>query len=661
MAGDRLPIVKKGEKMKQNIFTPPLHNIKITDEIFGKYAKMVADKLIPYQWAVLNDQMGSTEKSYCVSNFRLAAREAEGERIGMVFSDTDAYKWLETLAFCLENGEAKEYESVADEFIELMGRAQEPDGYLNTYFTVLYPERKWTNFTEGHELYTAGHLIEAAVAYYQATGKRRLLDIAAKFADLICEVFSPNGKLGRACPGHPEIELALVKLARATGEKKYSDLALHFVDVRGTRPNFLIENLKATEKERVFGDFADYDEKYAQSHLPVREQTTAEGHSVRAVYLFSAMADLAGEYHDEALKNACRTLWNDITQKRMYITGGIGSSGHLERFTVDYDLPNDRMYCESCASVGLMMFGQRMAALTGEAGYYDAVELALCNTVLAGIAAEGDKYFYVNPLEVWPDNCCESSSMSHVKPVRQPWFTCACCPSNIARTLASIGQYIYAQDEKSIYINQFISSALNTEIGNSQVSLTLRSSLPESGKVSIRISSEKPQAFTLRIRIPKYFRNVCFSMDGKPVSPATKNGYAVLTVSPSGEQELVISGTVEPQWVAANTEVRADAGKVALMYGPYVYCLEETDNAENLAALHVSPKAEIGVSDSIPELPGNLPTLRFQGKRLNSFSGSELYSSPDFSFSDETLTAVPYALWCNRTPGEMTVWMKAFF
>ena len=290
-----------------------------------------------------------------------------------------------------------------------------------------------------------------------------------------------------------------------------------------------------------------------------------------------------------------------------------------------------------------------------------AVELALCNTVLAGIAAEGDKYFYVNPLEVWPDNCCESSSMSHVKPVRQPWFTCACCPSNIARTLASIGQYIYVQDEKSIYINQFISSALNTEIGNSQVSLTLRSSLPESGKVSIRISSEKPQAFTLRIRIPKYFRNVCFSMDGKPVSPATKNGYAVLTVSPSGEQELVISGTVEPQWVAANTEVRADAGKVALMYGPYVYCLEETDNAKNLAALHVSPKAEIGVSDGIPELPGNLPTLRFQGKRLNSFSGSELYSSPDFSFSDETLTAVPYALWCNRTPGEMTVWMKAFF
>ena len=644
--------------MKQNIFTPPLRNIKITDKIFGKYAKMVAEKLIPYQWAVLNDQMEGTEKSYCVSNFRIAAGEAKGERIGMVFSDTDAYKWLETLAFCLENGEAKAFESVADEFIELIGRAQESDGYLNTYFTVLCPEKKWTNFTEGHELYTAGHLIEAAVAYYQATGKRRLLNIASKFADLIIEVFSPDGKLGRACPGHPEIELALVKLARVTGEKKYSDLALHFIDVRGTRPNFLIENLKATENERIFGDFADYDEKYAQSHLPVREQTTAEGHSVRAVYLFSAMADLAKEYNDDALKNACRTLWNDITQKRMYITGGIGSSGHLERFTADYDLPNDRMYCESCASVGLMMFGQRMAALTGEASYYEAVELALCNTVLAGIAAEGDKYFYVNPLEVWPDNCCESTSMSHVKPVRQPWFTCACCPSNIARTLASVGQYIYAQDEKSIYVNQFISSEFDTEIRNSQVSFTLNSFLPNNGKVSILICSERPQPFTLRIRIPKYLRNVRFTIDGCSISPATENGYAVLAISHSGRQELEISGTLEPQWIAANTGVRADIGKVALMFGPYVYCLEQTDNAENLAAVHVSPKAEISVSSPVPELPGNLPALCFHGKRLHSFSGNELYSSPDFTFSDETLTAVPYGLWCNRTPGEMTVWMK---
>jgi len=645
--------------MKQNIYTPPLRSIKITDPVFGKYARMVADRLVPYQWEILNDRIEEAEKSFCVSNFRLAAGEGEGQRIGMPFSDTDAYKWLETLAFCLENGEAKAFEPVADEFIELIGRAQEKDGYLNTYFSVLRPEKKWTNFTEGHELYTAGHLIEAAVAYAQATGKNRLLDIASKFADLICDVFSPEGALCRACPGHPEIELALIKLARVTGKKKYSDLALHFIDVRGTRPNFLMENLKATEEARIFGDFADYDEKYAQSHLPVRQQTSAEGHSVRAVYLYSAMADLAKEYNDDSLKNACRTLWNDITLKRMYITGGIGSSGHLERFTADYDLPNDRMYCESCASVGLMMFGQRMAALTGEASYYDAVELALCNTVLGGISANGDKYFYVNPLEVWPDNCCESSSMSHVKPVRQPWFACACCPPNIARTLASVGQYIYARDEKSIYINQFISSCINTEIRNSKVSLSLESGLPESGKVIIRICSEKPQAFILRIRIPAYLRNPRFSIDGSAISPATENGYAVLAISHSGEQVLEITGIVEPQWMAANTNVRADAGKIALMYGPYVYCLEETDNKPNLSALFVSPGTGITVSDGISGLPGKLPKLCFHGKRLNSFSGDALYSSPDFSFTEETLTAVPYGLWCNRTPGEMTVWLRA--
>lgn len=645
--------------MKQNIFTPPLRNIRITDPLFSRYAGMVSEKLIPYQWDVLNDRVEGIEKSHCVFNFRLAAGEAEGQRIGMVFSDTDAYKWLETLAFCLENGSAKEYECVADEFIELISRAQEKDGYLNTYFSVLYPERKWTNFTEGHELYTAGHLIEAAVAYYTATGKKKLLEVASRFADLICDVFSPDGRLGKACPGHPEIELALVKLARVTGEKKYADIALHFVDVRGSKPNFLIDNLNATAKERIFGDFADYDEKYAQSHLPVREQTTAEGHSVRAVYLFSAMADLAKEYSDESLKKACCTLWKDITNKRMYITGGIGSSGHLERFTADYDLPNDRMYCESCASVGLMMFGQRMNALTGEASYYDAVELALCNTVLAGISAEGDRYFYVNPLEVWPDSCCESSSMSHVKPVRQPWFACACCPPNISRTLASVGQYIYAQDEESIFINQMISSELSTEIRSSSVLLKMNSSLLDSGSVRIHISSEKPELFTLRIRIPGYMRNVRFSIDGTGISPTTENGYAVFAISHGGEQDLIIQGDIVPEWIAANGNVRADAGKIAARFGPYVYCLEETDNAKNLAELFVSPKEKISVTDPIAGMPGNLPALCFTGKRLKSFSGDELYSAPSFILTDEKLTAVPYGLWCNRTPGEMTVWLKA--
>ena len=644
--------------MEEYIFTPALRTIRITDPLFGRYAKMVSEKLVPYQWAVLNDRAEGTEKSYCVQNFRIAAGEMEGERIGMVFSDTDAYKWLETLAFCLENGEAKEYEPIADEFIDLISRAQESDGYLNTYFTVLCPERKWTNFTEGHELYTAGHLMEAAVAYYDATGKTKLLNVASRLADLICQVFAEGGKLERACPGHPEVELALMKLSRATGEKKYADLALHFINVRGTEPNFLLQNLADTANARIFSDFGDYDTKYAQSHLPVREQTTAEGHSVRAVYLYSAMADLARAFHDDSLQQACRVLWDDMTRKRMYITGGIGSSGHLERFTTDYDLPNDRMYCESCASIGLMMFGQRMAALTGEASYYDAVELALCNTVLAGIAAEGDKYFYVNPLEVWPENCQESTSMSHVKAVRQPWFNCACCPPNIARTLASVGQYVYAQSEKSLYINQFISSELCTEISGAQLTLKMDADLLRCGKVTLHLSSSAVQPLTLKVRVPAYAADARFLLDGTSLSPTAENGYTVFAV-PGGEHRLEICASVTPHWVAANSQVRADTGKIALQYGPYVYCLEETDNAPNLSALYVSPDAEISFSAPDAALPGDLPVLTFRGERLDSFSGDALYAAPSFTFREEALKAVPYGLWCNRTPGEMLVWLKA--
>ena len=645
--------------MKQNIWSPSLKNIKITDELFGRYARMVAEKLIPYQWEVLNDRVEGTEKSWCIRNFRIAAGELEGRHQGFVFGDTDVYKWLETLAFCLEAGFAKEFEPVADEVIELIGRAQCEDGYLNTYYTINCPHRKWTNFTEGHELYTAGHFFEAAAAYYTATGKKRILDIACRFADLICDLFSEGGRLEKACPGHPEVELALMKLSAVTGNRRYAETARHFLEVRGSDPSFFTENLASQGEYRIFPDFDAYDLLYAQSHARPVEQTTAEGHSVRAMYLYSAMADVAREFGDADLEKACNAIWSNTTEKRMYITGGIGSSGMLERFTTDYDLPNDRMYCESCASIGLMMFGKRMAMLTGEARYYDAVELALCNTVLAGIAAEGDKYFYVNPLEVWPANCLASTSMAHVKPVRQPWFACACCPPNIARTLASVGQYIFAQDAKSIYINQFISSELKTEVKGSAVKVSMNAALCTGGRVSILVENEKPQPFTLRVRIPAYLAGAEFTFDGKKIAPVIENGYAVIAVSQEGVQQLELTAAVKPRFVAANGNVRADAGKVAMMVGPYVYCLEEEDNSANLPALYVSPQAEITCADPCAALPGELPVLHVQGKRLESFTGDSLYAAPEFRFTDANLTAVPYGLWCNRHPGEMLVWIKA--
>ena len=645
--------------MKTNIVTPALRNIKIEDPLFAHYTDMISQKLLPYQWDVLNDRLPEVEKSYCVRNFRVAAGELEAERLGAVFCDTDAYKWLESLAFCLESGRGREFEATADELIELIGRAQEPDGYLQTYFSVCHPERKWKNLTEGHELYCAGHLIEAAVAYFEATGKKKILDIAVRFADLICKVFGQGEGQIKGYAGHQEVELALVKLSRVTGNKDYAEKARYFLEIRGQVPNYLVEELKQTGKDRIFPEFADYDALYAQSHLPPVSQATAEGHAVRAMYMYSAMADVAREFGDNELKNACRTLWKNVTEKRMYITGGIGSSGHLERFTADYDLPNDRMYCESCASVGLMMFGQRMAALSGDARYYDIVEKALCNTVLAGISAEGNRYFYVNPLELWPDNCVAGTSMAHVKPVRQSWFGVACCPSNIARTLASLGQYIYAQDEKSIYINQLISSTLETTIKDAGIKLRLSSQLMDENRFSLSIEADRAQSFTIRIRIPEYLENPVFVLEGREIAPVIENGYAVVAVSHAGIQTLEVSGHIRPRWMAANTNVRADLGRLALVYGPYVYCLEEADNGKLLSNILVSADTPVEPGKAVDTLPGALPSLSFEGKRLESGVGDKLYGTPSFSFSTQSITAVPYALWCNREPGEMLVWLKA--
>jgi len=649
-----------GDNMKTSIHSCAIRKVNITDPLFGHYANLIARKVVPYQWEILNDRVPDAEPSYCVENFKIAAGDCEGKRRGVVFSDTDAYKWLEAVAYCIDNGSGKEYENLADELIDLIARAQQEDGYINTYYTIEKPEERWTNLAEGHELYTAGHLIEAAVAYYEATGKMKLLNVATKFADLICTVFGPEKEQHKGYPGHQEVELALVKLYRVTNEKRYLELAKHFVLSRGTQPNYLIDELEKNKENRFFPEFCDYDALYAQSHLPSVEQTEAVGHAVRAMYHYSAMADLASFYADEKLKESCGRLWENVTKKRMYVTGGIGSSGHLERFTTDYDLPNDRMYCESCASVGLMMFGQRMAELTREAHYYDEVERALCNTVLAGISAEGEYYFYVNPLEVWPDNCLPSTSMAHVKPIRQPWYSVACCPTNIARTLASLGRYIYAEDTKSIYINQLISSTLKTSLGENDVEISLESALLSEGKVNLKVTSHKDHPIIIRVRIPDYFREVSFFLEEKEIHPLIEKGYAVFAISRAGMQRIVIQGKVEPVFVASNAKVRADIGRVALAFGPFVYCLEEVDNGENLSALMVHNEAEVQVVNPEESLPGDLPVLLVNGYRIeqNIQDESQLYGKPLRKVKETVLKAIPYALWCNRTPGEMLVWIR---
>lgn len=645
---------------KEKLTDVPLHQIQIKDAFWDKYIRLVKDVILPYQWNTLNDNVKDAAPSHCIKNFKIAAGEAEGDFEGAVFQDTDVAKWLEAVAFTLDSsGRDEKLEKLADETIDLIGKAQCEDGYLNTYFTIKEPDRRWTNLKEGQELYTAGHMIEAAVAYYNATGKRKFLDIVSRFADLICETFGPEEGKCHGYPGHPEVELALVKLYRATGQKRYLDLAKYFIDTRGVGENYFFQEEKKEKYQQIFPEFAGYVPEYSQSHLPVREQKTAEGHAVRAVYLYSAMADLAYEYQDETLLDACKTLWNNMTEKRMYITGGIGSSGLLERFTTDYDLPNDRNYSESCASIGLAMFGNRMAQITKDAKYADIVEKALYNTVLAGIAMDGKSFFYVNPLEVWPDNCIERTSMEHVKPVRQKWFGVACCPPNIARTLASLGQYIYGADENSLYINLYISSQTKLLIGETETEVIMESSFLKDGTVTVHLESEKASKGTLALRIPGYTKEFTVWRGAQKIkTPLIKKGYLMITDLAASE-EIKISCDMKARFVYANPKVRADEGKACIMRGPLVYCLEETDNGENLSSLYVDTKKAL-TENWEEQLLGGVMSVEAKGKRIleDHWTAEELYKEQPPELKDVTLKAVPYCYWGNRKTGEMAVWIR---
>ena len=636
-----------------------LRNIHITDVFWRKYIKLVKNVIIPYQWDILNDNLQGVETSHCIENFRIAAGEKEGEFYGAVFQDTDVAKWLEAVGFVLNYERDEKLEKLADETIDLIGRAQQPDGYLNTYFTIKEPGLRWTNLMEGHELYTAGHMIEAAIAYYESTGKRRFLDIVSKFADLICRTFGPEEGKIHGYPGHQEIELALVKLYRVTGEQKYLDMAKYFIDARGVGENYFLNEIKSDKYKLIMPEFSDYDPVYSQSHMPVREQDKAVGHAVRAVYMYSAMADLSCEYDDDGLFEACKRLWNNMTQKQMYITGGIGSSGILERFTADYDLPNDCNYSETCASIGLALFGKRMADITKDASYMDVVERALYNTLLSGIAMDGKSFFYVNPLEVWPANCIEKTSKGHVKPVRQTWYGVACCPPNITRTLASLGQYIYLQEKDRIYTNLYIANRTEVEINGVNFTLELTGDFPWKSEMKFRIKGESRTYASLYFRIPGYARQFTIRLNGRSTDFSVENGYAKV----EGDFEddcLEISFETPAEFVHANPQVRADSGKIALVKGPLVYCLEETDNGSNLASVFVQSGQEIK-EEYEKDLLGGCVLLKVEGKKLSEDGWDEqtLYRGGGQPALEETeLTFVPYGYWGNRDKGEMLVWLK---
>jgi len=632
----------------------------IRDAYWSRYRDLIREVVLPYQWDALNDAVADAEPSYAIRNFKIAAGLMEGEFGGFVFQDSDVAKWLEAVAYCLKNYPDAGLERKADEAIDLIAKAQQGDGYLNTYFTIKEPGRRWTNLLECHELYCAGHMIEAGVAYYEATGKRKLLDVVCRLADHIDSVFgTEEGKI-RGYDGHQEIELALIKLYKATGEEKYLRLSKYFIDERGRRPHFFIQEWEKRGRTYHFPGHGTPNLEYNQSHVPVREQKTAVGHAVRAVYMYSAMADLALLTHDEELAASCRTLWDDITKKQMYITGGIGSTSHGEAFTFEYDLPNDTVYAETCASIGLIFFAQRMLRLEAKAKYADVMERALYNTVSASMSLDGKHYFYVNPLEVWPDACRQNPGKRHVKPVRQKWFGCSCCPPNVARLLSSLEQYIYTCSGDTIYTHLFIGSDAVFPMEEGNVALVMRSGLPWNGQVRITVHPEHEQeSFCLALRVPEWCcGKAALHVNGQLIDYDIRDGYALIRRRWAKGDTIEWEIDMPVLMMQARPEIRADAGKVALQRGPLVYCFEEADNGAPLSSITLLENAHWTLRDE-PELLNGIVAIEGDGWME---SAEDWDDRPYRPYADNgrpvRVKAVPYNVWGNRGVGEMSVWMR---
>lgn len=549
-----------------------------------------------------------------------------------IFWDSDVAKWMESVAFIISKKENPELKADVEELISLMEKNQQEDGYFNVFHTVVQPENRF-RIRDNHELYCLGHFIEAAVAWKTATGCDRLINIVDKYIDLVIKVFCEEKSAGFVTPGHEEIELALIKLYRFTKNKKYLDLALFFINERG----------RHEESESSWANPSQ-----TQSHLPVREQKEAMGHAVRACYLYSAMADAAKETDDEELFETCKALFDDIVNKKMYITGGIGSSHHGEAFTVAYDLPNDTAYAETCAAIALMMFSDRMKDISLDSRYADAVEREIYNGIISGISLDGKAFFYENPLEINLSDRKRHISMKN-PPVRLPVtqrqevFSCSCCPPNLTRFFANIGDRIFSTGEDSILLHQYISC--DAKIGDANI--RIRTKYPAGGKVEIDISKAKGKNFY--IRIPGWCKKYNISENSEIVG-----GYAKILIS-SEEFSVTVDFIMDPCFYVSNSAVRAAAGKAALMLGPVVYCMEKYDNPDNdhrTVRLDTAAVPEITYDDFFG--CNTLTVQAFIAKRSES-----LYVSADERKEEiTTVKLIPYFGFANRSESDMAVWLR---
>lgn len=616
---------------------------------FGPIVSGVRGKMLPYQWLALNDQVPDGEKSSCIRNFRIAAGLEKGEHGGFVFQDSDLAKWLEAVAYQLCLSPDKELETLADGAIDLIEKAQMPDGYVNTYYQLTDISRRWTNLRDDHELYTAGHMMEAAVAYWQATGKDRLLKVMRRMADHIMGVIGPEeGKL-HGFPGHEEIELALCKLYDVTDETKYLHLAEYFISERGREPNFFVQ-----EQKRLGRDYQNagaFGFAYGQHHLPLKDQETLEGHAVRALYLLCGAADVALRTGDETLKEACRRLYRNVTGRRMYITGGVGSSHIGEAFTFDYDLPGDTAYAETCASIALVFFCRRMLEIELLGDYADTMERALYNTCLAGMSLDMQRFFYVNPLSADPEASRRDDRKKHVLPVRPKWFGCACCPPNLARLLSSLALYAFSVRDRAVCLHLYVQGNFTLDTQNGPAALKVRTEYPRNGLVNLTLGMGD---YDLLLHLPGWCKEYHLSRDGKKTHPPAENGYLKIE-GPFMETEIILDMRLEPCRVYANERVREEIGKTALQRGPVVFCLEEKDNGPCLHQLSLSRNEPL-IDDADPSLPGGM-AIRAGGLRQKPAS-DELYTQTPGQKERATLTFIPYYAWANRGENEMAVWIR---
>ena len=643
-----------------NIKPISLKNVKINDSFWSKYEELVHSSIIPYQYNALSDNVEGAVPSYAIANFKIAAKMQKGEFGGMVFQDSDLAKWIEALAYMLQTNPDDKWEAIGDEVIAAIENAQQEDGYLNTYFILKEPDKKWTNLHECHELYCAGHMMEAAVAYYNATGKRKLLDVMCKVADHIDSIIGPEEGKIKGYPGHQEIELALVKLYETTKNEKYLTLAKYFIDERGKKPYFFDLEWEKREGEEHFGEMRSFGNKYNQSHLPVREQKTAEGHSVRAVYMYSGMADLARETNDKGLYEACKSLWDNIVSKRMYITGSIGSERHGEAFTLDYDLPNDTVYGETCAAIGLIFFAHRMLQIEAKGNYADIMEKVLYNGAISGMSLDGKSFFYVNPLEVWPEACEKNHTRDHVKVERQKWFGCACCPPNLSRLLASLGEYIYGTNDDTIFTHLYVGSKAETKIKGTKIELTQKTNYPWCGDIEIDIKTECQDEFTIALRIPEWCDDYEIQVNGENIAPEKMiDGYAYIKRTWDNADTIKLKMDMQVKRIVSNPKVRENIGKVALQRGPIVYCLEEADNGTNLHQIMLPKDSELSVEFD-NDLLGGINIIKANAIRITDDEWEDtLYkSNTQIKTSPCKVKFIPYYSWANRGAGELVTWIR---